>query len=224
MKGQSKGIPKDHLKNLGDVFINGLSFETRRAFARKMRLGHFKIRPIFIFSLILSCFALDSSYAQEKAPLIPFRLQQKENLALSSEQIQEAVESALFQKTNQERKQASLSSLIVDTALKNVALRHSQDMLKRRYLSHISPEGKSPVDRIQSSVKTQYLSLGENLHTIQTVHGLRDPQAIAEQMMKDWMNSPPHSKNILGKQFALLAIGCASDGKAIYCTQLFGKK
>jgi uncharacterized protein YkwD len=40
-------------------------------------------------------------------------------------------------------------------------------------------------------------------------------------MMKDWMNSSSHRKNILSKNFEYLGVGCISDGNRIFCVQVF---
>lgn len=163
-------------------------------------------------------------HAREMAQPIPFQLQQESKTPLSPTELNEGVELLLFDQTNQARQGQSLDTLSEDLTLKKVAKLHSQDMLKRSYLSHISPEGKSPVDRLKALSSTRYLALGENLHIIKSAQGLSDPKAISEQMMTDWLHSKVHRRNILGKEFTLLGVGCASNGKTIFCTQVFGKR
>ncbi len=158
----------------------------------------------------------------KEAPMIPFHLQQgKGGKALSPSELNMQVEELLFQETNSQRARQKLPPLSSNVTLIKVAHDHSQDMLKRNYLSHFSPEGKSVLDRTQKYAGKVQSNLGENLHTIYSSEGLTDPQAIVHQMMEDWMHSSSHKKNIVGKNFTQLGVGCASDGERIYCTQVF---
>jgi uncharacterized protein YkwD len=153
---------------------------------------------------------------------IPFRLNQGQTTQkLSPAELSNKVEALIFEQTNEERQKKKLPALGHNEILVKVARDHSKDMLKRNYLSHFSPEGKSVVDRTSRYVKQIRTSLGENIHTIMSSEGLRDPKAIADQMMDDWMHSASHRKNILSKDYANLGVGCTSDGIRIYCTQVF---
>ena len=154
------------------------------------------------------------------SPYLPCHLEQSDSVS-SLKDLLSSVESQLFEKTNQQRKDKKLSSLEFNITLYKAALFHSQDMLKRRYFSHFSPEGKFVLDRIRKFKPGYDESCGENLHQIYSEKGLRDPSAIAEQMMKDWMSSPEHRKNILSKEYTLMGIACSSDGFRIFCTQVF---
>lgn len=154
--------------------------------------------------------------------MIPFQLnQQGSPKKVSPDQLNLLVETAILAGTNAEREKKGLSPLSDQPLLKKAAVDHSKDMMRRHYLSHFSPEGKSVVDRVQKYVKPLQTSVGENLHTIQSGQGLYDAQAIANLMLSDWMHSKSHRKNILGKQFTQLGVGCTSDGREIYCTQVF---
>jgi len=181
-------------------------------------------RLLFFLSLaaVFCLFPLRDSAAKE-GKTIPFHLQQQEGgPKLSPSQFSAKVESLLMEKTNEAREGKKLSPLGDDETLFHAARDHSQDMLKRNYLSHFSPEKKSVVDRVKKYQPKLQRSLGENLHTISSAQGLVDPSAVADQMMDDWMHSPPHRKNILSKDYAYLGVGCASDGQRIFCTQVFG--
>jgi len=151
---------------------------------------------------------------------IPFQLEQKEGEKLSPQALNQAVEQALMEQTNALRAKKKLAELNFNGFLQKAARDHSLDMVKRRYLSHFSPEGKNVLDRLGRYVKVQ-TDVGENLHTIASPRGLSDPQAIAAQMIKDWEGSPSHRKNLLGKQFYQVGAGCEGDGMQIYCTEVF---
>jgi len=152
----------------------------------------------------------------------PFQLKQEDSdVSYSKKDLRKAVEALLFEETNQVRGKKGLSTFQSNDTLIKAARFHSEDMFKRNYLSHFSPNGKSPLDRIRQFKPGYDESCGENVHSIFSGQGLRDPEAIARQMMKDWVGSPDHRKNIVSKEYALLGVGCATDGVKIYCTQVF---
>jgi uncharacterized protein YkwD len=54
---------------------------------------------------------------------------------------------ALHDGINQERRRQGLPTFRWDAALGRIAGRHSRDMAKRNYFSHLSPEGRGPSQR-----------------------------------------------------------------------------
>jgi len=166
------------------------------------------------------CCAPGALFAKNPKSL-EFHLQQQESgKNYSPQAFSQKVEDLLFSETNQERASKKLQALSEEDILVKTARDHSKDMLKRNYFSHFSPEKKSVVDRY-SKYDKPHRSLGENLHTITSGEGLKDPTAVASQMMDDWMHSSSHRKNILAKEYSSLGVGCASDDSRIFCTQVF---
>ena len=182
-----------------------------------------RYRPLAFLSVALVfCLSWPEALIAKSPKPIPFHLQQKSaGKALSPEAFSKAVESFLFEKSNQAREGKKLPDLSSEEILERAARDHSRDMLQRNYLSHFSPEKKSVVDRVKIYQPKSQRSLGEHLHTISSSQGLVDPEAVADQMMEDWLHSPSHRKNILSRQYAFLGVGCASDGRRIFCTQVF---
>ncbi len=111
------------------------------------------------------------------------------------------LESKMLSLVNEERAKQGLRPLAADPELTNVARAHSQDMFARGYFAHISPEGKSPFDRMDEA-HVQYSTAGENLalaHSLSIAHnGL--------------MNSPGHRANILNPAFGRVGIGILDGG------------
>ncbi|WP_435109166.1 CAP domain-containing protein [Nocardiopsis synnemataformans] len=108
---------------------------------------------------------------------------------------------------NAERADAGCGPLRVDPRLAAAAQEHSEDMDRRDYMSHESPEGEGPGDRAD---RHGYDAWGaENVAKGQT-----SPQ----QVMDAWMNSDGHRRNILNCD--LVAIGVGESGNA--WTQMFG--
>ncbi|MDL1873274.1 CAP domain-containing protein [Deltaproteobacteria bacterium PRO3] len=180
-------------------------------------------RPIFLIPAFVFCLSVPVLVGAKSAKSIPFHLQQQETgPKLSPGELSREVEGLILESSNEQRAKKKLAPLAGEEILVKVARDHSQDMLKRNYLSHFSPEKKSVVDRVKKYQPKLQRSVGENLHTITSSQGLVDPKAIAGQMMDDWMHSSSHRKNILSKDYAFLGVGCASDGQRIFCTQVFG--
>ncbi len=152
---------------------------------------------------------------------IPFHLQQQGEKKIPPQELSNRVEELLFQETNAQRLKKERSILTTNALLVRVAREHSQDMLRRKYLSHFSPEGKTFVDRVGRYVGEVRASLGENLHAMSSGQGLYDPKSIADLMVNDWMHSKSHRDNILDKKFTELGVGCVSNSTTIYCTQVF---
>jgi len=111
------------------------------------------------------------------------------------------LEAKMLQLVNDERIKRRLSPLKPDPELTEVARAHSRDMFARGYFAHITPEGKSPFDRINEA-HVQYFTAGENLalaHSLSIAHnGL--------------MNSPGHRANILSPSFGRVGIGILDGG------------
>ncbi len=177
-------------------------------------------KKYFLISFFL---LLPTNLQAQEGPTIPFHLQQSDRgPKLSNQQLSQKVEEVILQRTNQEREKKGRILLKEEDLLQKAAREHSQDMMKRNYLSHFSPEGKSVLDRVAKYQPDMRRSVGENLHTISSGQGLIDPAAIGDLMMNDWMHSSSHRKNILSKDFQYLGVGCSSDGERIFCTQVFG--
>lgn len=108
---------------------------------------------------------------------------------------------------NAQRADAGCDPLRVDSRLTDAAQEHSEDMDRRDYMSHQSPEGEGPGDRAS---RHGYDAWGaENVASGQTS---------AQQVMDAWMNSDGHRRNILN--CGLVAIGVGESGNA--WTQMFG--
>lgn len=119
----------------------------------------------------------------------------------TSPSIREDLEIKMLQLVNEERAKQGLAPLKPDPELTEVARAHSRDMFARGYFAHISPEGKSPFDRMKEA-HVQFTTAGENLalaHSLSIAHnGL--------------MNSPGHRANILNPSFGRVGIGILDGG------------
>lgn len=126
-----------------------------------------------------------------------------------------ATEAATEAAVNVERRKRGLPDLAHLDVLGEIARSHSQDMARRHYFAHESPEGRSVVDR--ASVRgIGYRRLAEN---IAENKGAPDPVRTAVQ---GWMASPSHRASILDTEVTETGIGIAvDDDGGIYFTQVF---
>lgn len=127
-----------------------------------------------------------------------------------------AVERAAFDLTNEARLTNGLLPLAWDAELCRLARNHSEDMSRRRYFDHETPEGLRPKDRVRAGGVYGFRVIAEN---IAYNKGYENPAALA---VDRWMNSSGHRANILYNRFQYSAIGSyvASDG-TVYLTQIF---
>lgn len=116
-------------------------------------------------------------------------------------------EKKVFELVNQERAKAGLKALQLDTELSEVARAKSADMKNKGYFSHQSPTYGSPFDMMKQFGIT-YKTAGENI-----AKGQKTP----EEVMKAWMNSDGHRKNIMSADFTHIGVGYV-DG---HWTQMF---
>ena len=115
---------------------------------------------------------------------------------------------------NQERAKAGVKPLKGNLELSNVATIKSQDMIDKNYFDHNSPTYGSPFDMMKK-FGISFNMAGENI-----AYGQRTP----EEVMKGWMNSPGHRKNILNPNFEQIGIGIAKNSSGVtYWTQMFIK-
>lgn len=121
------------------------------------------------------------------------------------------LEAQMLQLVNQERERVGLSPLAPDPELTEVARQHSADMFARGYFAHVTPEGKTPYDRI-TAADIGFRTAGENLALAPTL-------ALAHSGL---MNSPGHRANILHQDFGRVGIGILDGGlRGLMVTQNF---
>lgn len=126
----------------------------------------------------------------------------------------------LLARVNEVRRRAGLAPLQASPLLDRVSQEHAEDMLRRDYFDHRTPEGLGPTDRARAD---GYRSgIGENLV---------EQRFSAEEAMAAWLASPGHRRNILDpgcRELGLgLAVGAgyaaAPGGYRVIWVQSFGR-
>ncbi|MCP8615303.1 SafA/ExsA family spore coat assembly protein [Salirhabdus salicampi] len=126
-----------------------------------------------------------------------------------------SVEKRVAEITNQYRAENGLKPLQFDWQLARVARYKSADMRDKGYFSHNSPTYGSPFEMMKS-FNISYQKAAENIAA-----GQRTP----EEVVRSWMNSPGHRKNILDPEMTHIGVGYAKGGSyGHYWTQMFIKK
>ena len=106
----------------------------------------------------------------------------------------------LIDLTNASRLSDSKPSLNNNPLLQEAATLKARDMAAKGYFSHVSPDGTAPWYWLQKAGYS-YASAGENLAV-----NFSD----SEDVVRAWMNSEGHKKNILNQKFSEIGVGIAS--------------
>jgi uncharacterized protein YkwD len=122
---------------------------------------------------------------------------------------------------NQDRSRRGFAPLRPDSLLSKAAQRHAEDMLRRHYFGHYSPEGRTPSDR--------FAAVGGRNGAAENIFMLRDSSLPRTGVGLDrlsffeqgWMRSPGHRQNLLDRRYGRFGFGLAVSGDRIYAVQLF---
>ena len=109
---------------------------------------------------------------------------------------------------NRVRAEARLPALAVSSKLQAAAERHARDMAAGDRMTHKGGDGSNPMERIRAT-GYPYRRAGENIAA---------GRFTTERLMKGWMESPHHKRNILGS-FSQIGVACAigESGKRYWC-------
>ncbi|HET7231018.1 MAG TPA: CAP domain-containing protein [Longimicrobium sp.] len=87
---------------------------------------------------------------------------------------------------NEHRARIGCRALAWDGAAARAAQAHSDDMARRNYFSHTSPDGGTMVERLRAQ-GASYRMIAENIAM---------GQPTAREVVRGWLNSPGHRQNI----------------------------
>ena len=123
--------------------------------------------------------------------------------------------------SNQERSKHGVHPLTYHPKLTQAAQGHSEEMRDMRYMDHQSPtHGRETPHKRVLLTGFRPRTVGENLARMDRY----DEKALAQATVRDWMNSPPHRKNLLDPDYHLIGIGIARNRYRVYITQVFSSK
>lgn len=128
-------------------------------------------------------------------------------------------QSEMLAKVNKIRIDNGVPSLRICKSLGLAAQRYSEYMAKENFLSHTGKDGSSLGDRLIKAGfrwKNSNSYIGENIAAGQ--------QSVRE-VLSGWLNSPPHYRNIVNKNFTHVGFGKATSTSSkygVYWVQNFG--
>lgn len=131
------------------------------------------------------------------------------------------LEQRLFDLTNKQRLLHRRRPLLEAPALSLAARRHSEDMLRRRFFSHVNPDRKTPCDRIAAVLNWTAPASAENLWM--RTGAVPSAAKIVEEAVATLMASRPHRTNILNSNYTHLGVGIATTATEVRVTQLFAR-
>jgi uncharacterized protein YkwD len=124
----------------------------------------------------------------------------------------------MLARVNEERSHRSLPLIAPSVVLDRVAQAYADDMLRRSYYGHKSPEGETVRERALAGGYPLRFG-GENI-----ARG----QSTVDEVMDGWMASDEHRANILSKVFTDagfgLAIGRNKEGFQVIWVEVFGRR
>ena len=112
---------------------------------------------------------------------------------------------------NRERARAGIPVLRHSLPLARAAQAKADDMARRGYFSHDTPDGRTPWDFVRAE-GYRYTSVAENLAA---------GQRTIEALERGWLRSAPHRANIRNRAFAETGVGVASGPDGPVIVQLF---
>lgn len=120
---------------------------------------------------------------------------------------------------NSSRGEHGLEPLKLEEGLSEAAQAHADDMLRRDYYAHESPEGDTVRDRYRRAGGEDGRAVAENIARSEGPAQPPEPETV-ERLHRGWMNSPGHRENILGN-FTGFGFGLAHSGNRLYAVQTF---
>jgi uncharacterized protein YkwD len=129
---------------------------------------------------------------------------------------------------NEHRKDFNLGSLGRQSKLLKAGNAHAKDMVRHHFVSHLGSDGSTPLSRVRRTgflKGARFFVIGEDLAWGENY------QVTPENVVKAWLNSPVHRKNILDKRFNRVGVGVVrgdpsvtgdANGNALTYVAVFG--
>lgn len=122
---------------------------------------------------------------------------------------------------NRARKEKGLQPLKQGSMLNEAAQSHAEDMLRRDYYGHRSPEGETVSDRYREAGGSRWKLVAENIARCSGCPSPPTSERVVD-LQEGWMNSPPHRENILRRGLQQFGFGIvAKDNAELFAVQTF---
>ncbi len=109
-------------------------------------------------------------------------------------------------------KQKAAPALKWNDALEKAAQKHANDMTREKFFSHTGSDKSTVGNRVERE-NFNWIIVGENI---------AQGHLNEEMVVKGWMESPGHCKNIMNPEFKYMGVAVSLDGT--YWVQVFADK
>ena len=110
--------------------------------------------------------------------------------------------------TNEERVKAGVSEVVLDTTLTDDAMKRAAELAISYEKNHVRPNGKA--------ASTAYPS-----YSVAYAENIAAGQSNPTSVMKSWVGSSEHKKNLLGERFTKMGVGFFVQNGQTYWVQVF---
>jgi len=130
----------------------------------------------------------------------------------------EALRREALSLVNQARSREGVAPLRMNATLNAAAQAHAEDMARRGFYGHRSPERQDVADRYRGNGGGLWAAIGENIfHCTECTAD----SAQIRKFHEGWMRSAGHRRNIVSAQFDEFGFGVAAAGGRVYAVQTF---
>ena len=126
--------------------------------------------------------------------------------AVPTEQTLQESATSVVHEINRERVARELGRLGADPRLALAARRHTRDMVRRRFFSHVTPDGLGMTARMRG---TGYLRGAATWALGETLAWGAGPCSTPAAAVAAWMDSPSHRRAMLGRRYVEIGVGVA---------------
>jgi uncharacterized protein YkwD len=136
-------------------------------------------------------------------------------------QFDSAMEQALLQRINAERRAKGLNALSVNRRYADAARAHAADFMLRNKMEHRAATGQDFESRMRAlNPGVMFLQrLGENAARVRRTK-LTDDEKLAD-IVQQWKKSSSHRKQMMSRDYVSVATGIAVRGGVVYAVQIF---
>jgi uncharacterized protein YkwD len=120
--------------------------------------------------------------------------------------MRQAASDAVLCLINVERTLRGLAPVLTSSQLGKAATSHASDMVRRKYFSHVTPNGEDLRKRV---ARTGYLRGARRPALGETLAWGSDLYASPAELVKDLMQSPEHKAIIVDRRFRDIGVGLA---------------
>jgi uncharacterized protein YkwD len=151
--------------------------------------------------------------------------QDRQPLAFAPQRtVAQDVQQFALELANRDRAGEGLVPMSVDPVLAQAAQYHAEDMLRRNYFDHYSPEGESPADRLAAAGRQGYPA--ENIAMTEDRRIRRIQAKTLETFQSRWMQSAGHRRNLMNPNYERFGYGLAIDPASgrVFAVQMFSRR